>query len=45
MDEIAPDLADQLVPLFRKALETGRPVLGEELHAATRWDPAATAPG
>jgi PAS domain S-box-containing protein len=39
MDEIAPDLADQLVPVFRKVLETGQPVLAEELRGAARWDP------
>ena len=40
MDEMAPDLADQIVPIFRKVLETGHAALAEELRGPTRWDPA-----
>ena len=39
VDEIVPEVADQLVPVFRKVLETGNPVLAEEVRGAARWDP------
>jgi PAS domain S-box-containing protein len=39
IDEIAPDLAAQLVPVFQKVLATGRPALAEELRGAAPWDP------
>jgi PAS domain S-box-containing protein len=39
IDEIAPDLSAQFVPLFGKVLATGQAVLGEELRVAARWDP------
>jgi PAS domain S-box-containing protein len=40
LDEVAPALAGQLAPLFRRVLETGQPELSAEMRSTARWDPS-----
>jgi two-component system, cell cycle sensor histidine kinase and response regulator CckA len=37
--EVLPDLADELEPLYRSVLDTGRPVLQREVHGTTPAQP------
>jgi PAS domain S-box-containing protein len=38
IDEIIPDLADQVLPVYRRVIETGEPIVGREVRGP---DPAA----
>jgi PAS domain S-box-containing protein len=37
--ELVPDLADHLEPLYRRVLDTGEPILAQEVHGRTPADP------
>ena len=39
LDEVLPELADQIAPLYRQVIETGDPVLDIEVHGMTKADP------